>query len=103
MIVQRARVVPANAGTHTPRPFLLEKADNDDRTKRRWLWVPAPVRNCALGRDDGESWDDRESCPYPSARSSRRSTFPVAVIGSVSANCTKRGYSWAASCTLTNS
>jgi len=28
---------------------------------------------------------------YPSARNSRRSTFPVAVIGSVSANCTKRG------------
>src|SRR3954454_2687097 len=40
---------------------------------------------------------------YPSARNSRRSTFPVAVIGSVSANCTKRGYSWAASCTFTNS
>src|SRR6478752_7465835 len=40
---------------------------------------------------------------HPSARNSRRSTLPVAVIGSVSANCTKRGYSWAASCTLTNS
>ena len=41
--------------------------------------------------------------PHPSARNSRRSTLPVAVIGSVSANCTKRGYSWAASCTFTNS
>ncbi|MEH2495326.1 hypothetical protein V1294_001805 [Bradyrhizobium sp. AZCC 1678] len=47
--------------------------------------------------------DDTKRCPYPSARNSRRSTLPVAVIGSVSANCTKRGYSWAASCTLTNS
>src|SRR5258706_4889473 len=23
-------------------------------TKHRWLWVPAPVRNCALGGDDIE-------------------------------------------------
>jgi hypothetical protein len=35
-------VVPANAGTHTPRPLLRAIAvvgfcDN----KRRWLWVPA--------------------------------------------------------------
>src|SRR5882672_9727903 len=27
------RVVPANAGTHTPRPELLEKEDNDQRAK----------------------------------------------------------------------
>src|SRR5712672_809470 len=41
--------------------------------------------------------------PQPSALNSRRRTLPVAVIGKLSANCTKRGYSWAASCTLTNS
>src|SRR5882757_1479545 len=45
----------------------------------------------------------KEVSPHPSALNSRRSTLPVAVIGSVSANWTKRGYSWAASCTLTNS
>jgi hypothetical protein len=27
--------------------------------RHRWLWVPAPVRNCALGRDDGHG------CPGP--------------------------------------
>src|SRR5438046_1933952 len=37
---------------------------------------------------------------YPSARNSRRSTLPVAVIGNVSTNCTNRGYSCAASCTF---
>jgi hypothetical protein len=34
---------------------------------------------------------------HPFARNSRRSTLPVAVIGKVSANCTNRGYSCAAS------
>ena len=43
------------------------------------------------------------SVRYPSARNSRRSTLPVAVIGKVSVNCTKRGYSCAASCTFTKS
>jgi len=27
-------VVPANAGTHTPRPSLLEKTDSDRRAKQ---------------------------------------------------------------------
>ena len=36
------RVVPANAGTHTPRPFgkrrMVDSLPNDDHL---WLWVPA--------------------------------------------------------------
>src|ERR1700722_5987013 len=56
---------------------------------RQGLWVPAQ------GRDD--------NIGHPSARNSRRSTLPVAVIGRVSVNCTSRGYSWSASCTLTKS
>jgi hypothetical protein len=28
------RVVPAKAGTHTPRPMLLRKKDNDQRAKQ---------------------------------------------------------------------
>ena len=39
----------------------------------------------------------RGKIPYPSALNSLRSTLPVAVIGSVSVNCTNRGYSCAAS------
>src|SRR4051794_25034664 len=29
-------------------------ADTSRPNGLRWLWVPAPVRNCALGRDDTE-------------------------------------------------
>jgi hypothetical protein len=36
-------VVPANAGTHTPRPLSQNKEDGGHHAKqfRRWLWVPA--------------------------------------------------------------
>jgi len=37
-----AAVVLENAGRRLAR-----------NNRGRWLWVPAPVRNCALGRDDG--------------------------------------------------
>ncbi|MGF6430233.1 hypothetical protein ABIE91_005453 [Bradyrhizobium elkanii] len=49
-------VVPAKAGTHSHRVELLKKAvaTASRNNEHRWLWVPAPVRNCALGRDDGE-------------------------------------------------
>jgi hypothetical protein len=46
-------VVPANAGTHNHRPWLLQKmATFSASSTGRGVWVPAPVRNCALGRDD---------------------------------------------------
>jgi len=41
-------VVPAKAGTHTPRPALLEKKDNDQRVKQFPLVVMGP----GLRRDD---------------------------------------------------
>src|SRR6185312_15951187 len=53
----RNLVVPADAGTHTPRPTLLR------------LWVPAPVRNCALGRDDSAPTRCRRRSDGPSAQS----------------------------------
>jgi hypothetical protein len=43
------RVVPAQAGTHTPQPILLEKEDNDQRAKQLSLVVMGP----GLRRDDG--------------------------------------------------
>lgn len=53
------------------------------------VWVPAPVRNCALGGDDTES----VAKPSPHIRSSAcRSIFPVPVFGSSSMKITWRGY-----------
>ena len=40
-MIYRERVVPIPNDQSSPNNFL-------------WLWVPAPVRNCALGRDDTE-------------------------------------------------
>ena len=45
----------------------------------------------------------RGTYPLPLCPQFRRSTLPVAVIGRLSANCTNRGYSCAASCTFTKS
>ncbi|MGY2986546.1 hypothetical protein ACVIIY_002696 [Bradyrhizobium sp. USDA 4515] len=47
-------VVPAKAGTHNHKCQLLGDAGttNSFNKVRRGVWVPAPVRNCALGRDD---------------------------------------------------
>jgi hypothetical protein len=47
---RRFIVVPAKAGTHTPRPVLLEKKDNDQRAKQFPLVVMGP----GLRRDDGK-------------------------------------------------
>jgi hypothetical protein len=48
-------VVPANAGTHNHRSTLLKKAVAlCALSAGHGVWVPAPVRNCALGRDDGD-------------------------------------------------
>jgi hypothetical protein len=41
-------VVPANAGTHAPRPNLLEKEDNDQRITQLALVVMGP----GVRRDD---------------------------------------------------
>lgn len=53
-------------------------------------------------KGEGEDYP-RRNASYPNPRNSRRSTLPVAVIGRESANWMWRGYSCAASCTLTNS
>jgi len=51
------------------------------------VWVPAPVRNCALGGDDTEKYSSgyilNNAC---------RSIFPVPVFGSSSVKITSRGY-----------
>ncbi|MGY2850992.1 hypothetical protein ACVIWU_007981 [Bradyrhizobium sp. USDA 4509] len=49
-------VVPAKAGTHNHRVELLKRAmaTAAQNQPASWLWVPAPVRNCALGTDDTE-------------------------------------------------
>src|SRR5262245_44400142 len=44
-----ATVVPAQAGTHTPRPLLSEKIDNDLRANQ----FPPVVMGPGLRRDDG--------------------------------------------------
>src|ERR1700682_1252811 len=37
-----SNVVPANAGTHTPRPFVFGMRQTPSSTiDYRWLWVPA--------------------------------------------------------------
>src|SRR5438046_64771 len=57
-------VVPANAGTHTPRPWLLKKEDNDQRVKQ----LPPVVMGPCVRRDDngGESSrvDAAETVPH---------------------------------------
>gem|GEM_PF-4306711 len=47
-------VVPAKAGTHYPEWQMLRDAGATAcfNNAPLWLWVPAPVRNCVLGRDD---------------------------------------------------
>jgi len=42
---------PAKAGTHTANGYAATGAIASSNCGW-WLWVPAPVRNCALGRDD---------------------------------------------------
>src|SRR5436190_11214354 len=43
----------SGAGTHTPRFLVWAGWPTPSLTNRgRSVWVPAPVRNCALGRDD---------------------------------------------------
>ncbi len=53
------------------------------------VWVPAPVRNCALGGDDTES----VAKPSPHILSNAcRSILPVPVFGNSSMKMTSRGY-----------
>src|ERR1700758_1289470 len=45
-------VVPAKAGTHTAEFLGEARWLLPSQNASLGLWVPAPVRNCALGRDD---------------------------------------------------
>src|SRR2546430_17182316 len=46
-----SHVVPANAGTHTPRRMLLEKIGRElcFNNRRLWLWIPAFAGTTAEG------------------------------------------------------
>jgi hypothetical protein len=50
-VVQPINVVPANAGTHTPRTFDVPlELIPELRHKRRWLWVSHVRGDDVLGK-----------------------------------------------------
>jgi hypothetical protein len=53
-VVPDKRAQRARSGTHNQQCSLLDQSwgHSERINTRRWLWVPAPVRNCALGGDD---------------------------------------------------
>src|SRR5215216_204104 len=72
--MRQLSVAPANAGAHTPRPAewarekttslqqpslsgggLMQGVGHRASSMNHAVWVPAPVRNCALGRDDRDA------------------------------------------------
>src|SRR5712691_9034888 len=56
-------VVPAKAGTHTPRRILFEKKWSTALLQQ----LPTVVMGPCFRRDDGESRDDEPNSPLPAA------------------------------------
>jgi len=117
-------IIEADGGQHGMNPHILRDMRRNDflrsqgfRVLRFWnsdidhyldgvvetivAELKPPPRPADAGRPSPQGGGRRS--PYPNSRNSRRNTLPVAVIGKVSANWMWRGYSCAASCTLTKS